>query len=102
MRVRLQLLPPFATSKVLLPIPGSVKTISDLRKHIVRSLSTVSSVVEYARELVLEIEGFELLPGSDLGVIEAGDVISFVPSPCLLIEGGERCADDVQAEGRCE
>lgn len=50
-------------------------TISELRRHLVRSLAVVSSVVDHAREVVLEIEGFELLGGSAVGVIEEKDVV---------------------------
>lgn len=75
MRVRLSLLPPFRESKILLPLPLEVTTISELRRHLVRSLAVVSSVVDHAREVVLEIEGFELLGGSAVGVIEEKDVV---------------------------
>jgi hypothetical protein len=75
MRVRLSLLPPFWESKILLPLPTEVTTISELRRHLVRSLSAISSVVDHPREVVLEIEGFELLGGSGVGVIEERDVV---------------------------
>ena len=78
MRVRLALLPPLTPLKILLPLPKSVKTISHLKKHLLESLSSVAQHVESWRGLKLEIEGFEVLGGSGIDVIEEGDVVTWV------------------------
>ena len=76
MRVRISLLPPFGPTKVLLPLLASVQTVSHLKKHLFKSISTFSQHANGWRELRLEIEGFELLAGSELTILEEGDVIS--------------------------
>jgi len=80
MRVRISLLPPFSPTKVLLPVPDTTKTISQLKKHLYRSLSSIAQHAEGWIELRLEIEGFELLAGNEINVIEEGDVVSYVYS----------------------
>lgn len=75
MRLKLSLIAPFPTSKVLLPVPADVSTVVQLKRHIRKSLSTVDGLTSSSRELVLEIDGFELLSGSEVGVIEPGDVV---------------------------
>ncbi|EIW68592.1 hypothetical protein TREMEDRAFT_63059 [Tremella mesenterica DSM 1558] len=76
-RLKLSLLPPLVsqTQNLLLPIPQDIETISQLRKHIFRSLSTVRDGVQSSKEIRLEIEGFELLPGSEVDIIQDGDVV---------------------------
>ncbi|WRT65184.1 uncharacterized protein IL334_002127 [Kwoniella shivajii] len=81
MRVKLTLLPPFQNTKIILPIAETVKTIHDLKKHILQSLSLVSQHASKAKELVLEIDGFELLAGSEVGVIEGGDIVTVRLAP---------------------
>ena len=78
MRIRLSLSDPFASSKLLLPVPEDVATISALKKHLFKSLSAISSVAPSWRELKLDIGGFELVAGSGLDVIEEGDVVQSV------------------------
>ena len=84
MRIRICLLPPFQPAKILLAIPSSIQTISRLKKHLHRSLSSIANLTESYKDLKLEIEGFELLNGSDLNVIIDDDVLSSVPSPLGL------------------
>ncbi|RXK42104.1 hypothetical protein M231_00461 [Tremella mesenterica] len=76
-RLKLSLLPPLVsqTQNLLLPIPQDIETISQLRKHIFRSLSTVRDGVQSSKEIRLDIEGFELLPGSEIDIIQDGDVV---------------------------
>ncbi len=81
MRVRISFLSPFNPTKVLLPVPSSVETISQLKKHLFRSLSSVAQRAEIWRDLRLEIDGFELIGGSEVSIIEEGDVISYVLFP---------------------
>ena len=77
MRVRLQLLAPFRESKLLLPLPTTISTISELKKHVRQSLSTVRDTAPSTRDILLEIDGFELLAGSLVrDVIEEKDVIT--------------------------
>jgi hypothetical protein len=76
MRIKLALSAPFNPSKVLLPVPEDVKTISQLKKHVRQSLFTVSACSTTWRELKLEVDGFELLGGSQLDVLEEGDVVT--------------------------
>lgn len=76
MRVRLSLLPPFQASKVLVPVPPDVKTIKHLKRHLVKSLSTIASVAHHGRELLLKVDDFELLSGSGMDTLEAGDIIT--------------------------
>jgi hypothetical protein len=77
MRVRLQLLAPFRQSKLLLPLPATISTISELKKHIRQSLSTVRDTAPSTKDILLEIDGFELLAGSLVrDVVEEKDVIT--------------------------
>lgn len=76
MRVKLSLLPPFPASKLLVPVPPEVKTIKHLKRHLVKSLSTIASAAQHGRDLLLKVDGFELLSGSGVDMLEAGDVIS--------------------------
>jgi hypothetical protein len=77
MRVRLQLLAPFRESKLLLPLPATISTISELKKHIRQSLSTVRDTAPSTKDILLEIDGFELLAGSLVrDVVEEKDVIT--------------------------
>ncbi|ORY21466.1 hypothetical protein BCR39DRAFT_553546 [Naematelia encephala] len=75
-RVRIALSAPFTPSKYLLPLPEPVKTISDLKRHLVKSLSTVAHLVKNGRELVLEVDGFELLGGSEVAILREDDIVS--------------------------
>lgn len=76
MRIRLQLLPPFEESKALVLLPLDVQTILGLRRHLRHSLSTVLALTTSPKDLLLEIDGFELLPGSSIDVIEPADVVT--------------------------
>lgn len=76
MRVRLQLLAPFDGSKVLVSLPSEARTVSDLKKHIRTSLSSVLALSSSSRDLLLEVDGFELLAGSSLDIIESGDIVT--------------------------
>ena len=76
MRIKVSLSAPFNPSKVLLPVPQDIQTISQLKKHVRQSLSTVSACSTDWRELKLEVDGFELLGGSQLDVLEDGDVVT--------------------------
>lgn len=78
MRIKVALLAPFTTSKILLPVSETIQTISHLKKHIHSSLSAVSKHATSWREIKLEIDGFELLAGSQVDIIEDGDVVSCV------------------------
>ena len=75
MRIRLALGNPFAEIKVLLPLNQDIKTIRDLKKYIFKNLNSVASVVPGWKELKLDIDGFELLPGSEVDIIQDGDVV---------------------------
>ncbi|WVF70213.1 hypothetical protein IAT40_005002 [Kwoniella sp. CBS 6097] len=81
MRIRIALLPPFAPNKIILPVPEDVKTISALKKYIVHSLAAVAEHATKGKDIVLEIDGFELLGGSGLDVIEGGDIVSVRLAP---------------------
>ncbi|OCF37736.1 hypothetical protein I316_00863 [Kwoniella heveanensis BCC8398] len=81
MRIKIALLPPFAPNKVILPVPQEVDTISTLRKYIVKSLAVVAEHATKGRDIVLEIDGFELLGGSRVDVIEGVDVVSVRLAP---------------------
>ena len=76
------LLPPFLPAKILLPVPENVETISELKKLIHRSLSSVSNVVDSSRELKLSLDGFELLGGSGVDLIQLEDVVESVRMLC--------------------
>lgn len=76
MRVKITLLAPFSLSKILLPVPETVKSIADLKRHIHSSLSAVQDHAGLWRDLKLEIDGFELLIGSRVDIIEPEDVVS--------------------------
>lgn len=74
-RIRIALLPPFQPAKYVLALPDELHTIKDLKRYLVQSLSAVQAVVNHGRELCLEIDGFELLAGSWIGVLREDDVI---------------------------
>lgn len=76
MRVRLQLLAPFEESKALVLLPSDVQTIHELKRHLRQSLSTVLALTSSPKDLLLEIDGFELLPGSSTDIIEPSDVVT--------------------------
>ena len=76
MRIRLQLLAPFEESKALVLLPEDVRTIHELKRHVRHSLSTVLSLTSTPKDLLLEIDGFELLPGSSINVIESSDIVT--------------------------
>jgi hypothetical protein len=77
MRIRLQLLSPFKEGKLLLPLPDTIPTITELKRHIRQSLSTVRDIAQSTKDVLLEIDGFELLPGSLVkDVVEEKDVIT--------------------------
>lgn len=75
MRIKLSLLPPFPPSRILFPVPSDIKTITHLKKYLIKSLSSVAQHASSSQELLLEIEGFQLLSGSDLNIIEPTDVV---------------------------
>jgi hypothetical protein len=76
MRIRLQLLAPFEESKALVLLPEDVRTIQGIKRHIRQSLSTVLALTNSPKDLLLEIDGFELLPGSSVDIIESSDVVT--------------------------
>lgn len=77
MRIRIQLLPPFAETKLLLPLPDSVRTITDAKRFARQSLSSLQEIAASSKDLLLEIDGFELLAGSLVkDVIEDKDVVT--------------------------
>ena len=76
MRIRLQLLAPFEESKALVLLPLDVQNIHGLKRHIRQSLSSVLALTSTPKDLLLEIDGFELLPGSSINVIEPTDVVT--------------------------
>jgi hypothetical protein len=80
-----QLLPPFNEAKLLLPIPETVQTVSELKKHVRQSLSSVRDIAPSIKDLLLEIDGFELLAGSLVRiVVEDKDIITYVNTPCPM------------------
>ena len=92
MRVRLQLLSPFKEAKLLLPLPDTIRTVTELKKHVRQSLSAVREIAPSNKDILLEIDGFELLPGSLVkGVVEDKDVITYV-----AIRNGEIMANPVE------
>jgi hypothetical protein len=78
MRLRISLLAPFTSAKVLLAIPSDINTISQLKRHLFRSLASVAAVTTASKDIRLEVDGFELLAGSGLDVLEEGDVVRCV------------------------
>lgn len=83
MRIKLSLESPFPCQKILIQIPETIKTVSNLKKHISKSISTVPTIVKTWKEIKLEIEGYEILGGSEIDIISADDVVSYVSSPFL-------------------
>lgn len=76
MRVRLHLVAPFDDSKVLVSLPKDAQTISDIKKHVRQSLSNVLALTTSPKDLLLEVDGFELLAGSAVDIIESTDVVT--------------------------
>lgn len=77
MRIRVHLLAPFADIKLLLPVPDTVQTVSDVKRYARQSLSSLRELAQSSKDLLLEIDGFELLPGSLLkDVVEDKDVVT--------------------------
>ena len=75
-RLRLELLPPFESHKFLLPLPPNVQTISSLKRWLVESLNSVSALAQNGKDIVLEVDGFELLGACDVDIIREGDVVA--------------------------
>lgn len=88
MRVRLSLLPPFAPAKLLVPVPADIQTVKHLKRYLAKSLSAVSTVTHHGTELLLEVDGFELLSGSPLDVLDDKDIVTYVQA---LKGDGFRC-----------
>ncbi|KAK8846621.1 hypothetical protein IAR55_005707 [Kwoniella newhampshirensis] len=82
MRIKITLLPPFQPQKFLLPVASEeIRTVTHLKKHLIKSISAVAHHAKSAKELVLEIDGFELLGGSQVDIVEATDVVSVKLAP---------------------
>jgi hypothetical protein len=75
-RLRLVLLPPFEERKYLLPLPSEISNISGVKKWLIRSLNSVSSLTKSSKDIVLEVDGFELLGACDVDIIRDGDVVA--------------------------
>jgi len=74
-RIRISLLTPFRPANLLLLLPQNIDSISDLKKHLFSSLSAIALHASSAKQLRLEIEGFELLGGSELDIVREDDVV---------------------------
>jgi hypothetical protein len=76
LRLRLVLLPPFEERKYLLPLPGDIKTITSIKRWLVKSLNSISCLAKSSKDIILEVEGFELLGACDVDIIREGDVVA--------------------------
>jgi len=75
MRVKIHSGAPLPEHKFLLPVTAS-ETIAQLADRVRASLVAISSAsVPPAHELLLEIDGFQLLDDSTADVLEANDVV---------------------------
>lgn len=73
-RLKISLLPPFTQHRYLLPIPDSLSTTSDLKRHIVQTIPAAQPFVTYTGEVIMEVEGFEVIDGP-LGLLRENDVV---------------------------
>lgn len=84
MRFKISTHPPLPAAKAWCPLPTSDSdpspTVRSLKTHLVRSFPTVRAYSATVDELVLEVDGFELLDGSALAdlTLTGGDVIEYV------------------------
>jgi hypothetical protein len=80
MRLKVTSLPPFPPVRVWLLVPSTAVTIRDLKKHIFTSIIRHLDVVDFptikSRQVVLSVDGFDLLDMTALEVLkEDTDVI---------------------------
>lgn len=91
MRFKISTHPPLPTANAWCPLPSSdsdpIPTIRTLKNHLARSLPTVRVYSATADELVLELDGFELLDDSALAdlALTNGDVIEYVSRIARLL-----------------
>lgn len=84
MRFKISTHPPLPATKAWCPLPTSDSdpspTVRSLKAHLVRSFPTVRAYSATVDELVLELDGFELLDESALAdlALTSGDVIEYV------------------------
>lgn len=84
MRFKISTHPPLPEAKAWCPLPTSDSdpspTVRTLKTHLVRSFPTVRAYSATVEELVLEVDGFELLDESVLAdlALTGGDVIEYV------------------------
>lgn len=80
MRIKLHTLAPLPERKVLFPV-NSAHTVAALAEQVCASVITPAisrGRPPRAHELVLEVDGFELLPNSSANVLEQNDVVTWV------------------------
>lgn len=62
-RLRILLLPPLNERKCLVPIPNTVETITDLKRHLINVVPGIYGLTNDTQDLCLEINGFEICDG---------------------------------------
>lgn len=90
MRFKISTHPPLPAAKAWCPLSTSdaepSPTVCTLKTHLARSFPTVRAYSATADELVLEVDGFELLDESALAdlALTGGDVIEYVRAYGIL------------------
>jgi hypothetical protein len=79
MRLKLQTNPPLSPLKAWFPLPDSLSptlsTINELKRHLCTHFPILSKSCITAKDIVLELDEFELLDETELGVLRDGDLI---------------------------
>jgi hypothetical protein len=76
LRLRISTVPPLAPLKALFLVAASSRTIADLKAQLVHDLGQLRGVA--STQLLLEVDGWELLDGSQVELVREGDVIRSV------------------------
>lgn len=83
LRLRIATLPPLVPLKALFLVAASSRTIGDLKAQLVHNLGQLRGVAP--AELLLEVDGWELLDGSQVELVREGDVIRSVSACCYSV-----------------
>lgn len=76
MRLKLQLLAPLPIAKYLLSVPDTLNSIASLKAFLALELAPLVELRVRGTGITLEIDGFELVENSSIGVLQPEDVVS--------------------------
>ncbi|KAF7790775.1 hypothetical protein EIP86_001732 [Pleurotus ostreatoroseus] len=79
MRVKVECVPPLPSTKIWFIVPH-VSTISDLKDTLCSELPALGDEQTNARDIILFLDGFELLDATLIDVVRDGDLITYAHS----------------------